>query len=85
MRRLFDVTEKLTNGYEMEIHENRGKTWDADLKEEDEARKRQARSMLWERINEGRERNTVFKIAEVCKLPVLVVREVEADFLRGET
>lgn len=83
MNALRDVLPQLLNGNDFEVQAIRGQRWDKRTKDDFELRKRQACSMIWERENEPRPRNTVFKIAQVCKLSVMTVRDIEKEYLQG--
>jgi hypothetical protein len=78
-RRLFDVVPQLLNENDIEVHKNRAYEDNSRLKEEFESRKATAAGMFRNR----RPDSTVFRIAQIVKLPVMVVREVEAEVLGG--
>ncbi|PFP29835.1 hypothetical protein COJ96_09125 [Bacillus sp. AFS073361] len=76
MRRLFDITEQITNGIDYGVHATRGEFWEDNLRTELESRKQKAADML-----RNDTPNNIFKIAGLCKLPVLVVRDLEREYL----
>jgi len=76
MRHLFDVTEQLTNGIDVKVHATRGQDWCEDMKCKHKERKETAAAML-----RNDKPNNTFVIAKVCKLPVMVVRDLEAEYL----
>lgn len=78
-----EVTFEIANRNEYEIHSERGDNWNEETIQEIEARKRQAIGMFKEDAETNSERNTVFRVAQKAKLPVLVVREIEAELIAG--
>lgn len=68
-RRLFDLTEELINSTDLEVHKKR-----AFEPKDLTFRKKTAESLLHQK------RYDIFKIADVAKLPVMIVREIEADY-----
>ena len=77
MRRLFDVTSLLVNSNDEEVHRTRGESWESRTKDEFESRKEKAKEMFRNR----RPETDIFRVAQIVKLPVMVVREVEAEYL----
>lgn len=68
-RRLFDITEELINPIDLQVHKKRA------FEPKDLAfRKQTAESLLHQK------RYDIFKIADVAKLPVMIVREIEAEY-----
>lgn len=77
MRRLFDVTSLLVNSNDEEVHRTRGESWESRTKGEFESRKEKAKEMLRNR----RPETDIFRVSQIVKLPVMVVREIEAEYL----
>ncbi|TYS68831.1 hypothetical protein FZC76_07790 [Sutcliffiella horikoshii] len=75
-------SEDFTFPIDEAVHKVRGKYWDKKIKEDFELRKRQALGMFREQVERNRSRNTVFKIADVCKLPIMTVCDLEAKYLK---
>lgn len=78
MRRFFDITEQITNRIDFEVHATRGEHWDESIWNEFESRKEKAAAML-----RNNKQNNIFKIAQIVKLPVIIVREMESHYLRN--
>ncbi|WP_284561359.1 hypothetical protein [Bacillus sp. T2.9-1] len=76
MHHFFDITEQITNGIDFEVHATRGEHWDESIWNEFESRKEKAAAMLRNDMP-----NNIFKIAQIVKLPVMIVREMESQYI----
>ncbi|MFC4022709.1 hypothetical protein ACFOUV_02615 [Oceanobacillus longus] len=75
MNRLVDITQLFLYETDFEVHANREKSWDFATKKDFESRKETAKSLF----RQERKGYDLFKIADVAKLPVMTVREIESD------
>ncbi|MEK4406681.1 hypothetical protein MKZ26_20155 [Sporosarcina sp. FSL K6-6792] len=73
---LRDVVFEMTHTTEYKVHRRRGDEWGATIRQDQEDCKRKA-AML----RSNRSEYTVFRIAQINALPVLVVRDIEAAIL----
>lgn len=72
-RRFVDVTDKFMNETDLEMHRTRCEFMSDRLRKQYESRIEKAKSMF----QKGRYGGDVFKIAQVAKLPILTVRDIQ--------
>ncbi|WP_336865241.1 hypothetical protein [Peribacillus frigoritolerans] len=77
--RLIDITEELVNSTDFETHRTRGERFERREREDFEAAKQKAAEMF----KNNRPENTIFRIAQICKISVLTARDIEAAVLGG--
>jgi hypothetical protein len=76
---LFDIVDQLTNATDYEVHATRGKRFERRERKDFEAAKERAKEMF----KNNRPENTVFRIAQICKISVLTARDIEKEILGG--
>ncbi|MFF2291011.1 hypothetical protein [Peribacillus butanolivorans] len=77
--RLVDIVDQLTNGIDFGVHATRGERFDRRERKAFEAAKKRAAEMFMN----NRPENTVFRIAQICKISVMTARGIEAAVLGG--
>ncbi|MGG3556266.1 hypothetical protein ABES23_06130 [Peribacillus frigoritolerans] len=77
--RLVDIVDQLTHAIDYKVHATRGERFERRERKDFEAAKERASEMF----KNNRPENTVFRIAQICKISVMTARDIENEVLGG--